>query len=276
MSRWLVAMPCMAIVLAGCGGEGVPPPKGQVLAVVNGEEITMAELRAEAAARSTLDGDDPAVQRRLLQDMVGRKLLVQAARRDRLDQQIEYIVNQRRAEEVLLADLFIRSLGQAAAAAPETGVDRYLQANPKVFASHTIFQIDQIDARIGDTAGLKQELARARTLDAAAALLTAQGIVSQRSRTEWDSLFMPDELLTKVRRSPPDTPFVHSYGDKIVVGVVTAQAEVPIDPARRQVLVRQSMNTANRTAHVEEQVARLRSDADIRYQTGYGPERRDR
>ena len=62
----------VAIVLHGCDKE----PTGQVVAVVNGEEITQQELNAEIAELPNPPaGDKKAVQRQMLQQIINRRLM---------------------------------------------------------------------------------------------------------------------------------------------------------------------------------------------------------
>lgn len=264
---------CAASGLSACADTA---PKGQVAAVVNGEEVTTGELRAEAAARGLSDANDPALRSRLLRDVVNRKLWVQEARRNRLDQQIEFVLARRRAEEALLAGLLIRTIEDEVEPPSDSDVDRFLRENPSAFSSRTVFQIDQIDFRPDGDAIVTERLKGARSLDEAEKLLTGSGVVSQRSRTEWNSLFMPAPLVDKLRQASPGKPFVHQDGDRIVIGVVTARTDIPLSGRAREILARRSLAQKKVGAAVGKRLDGLRASARIDRQAGFASAEADR
>ena len=80
--------------------------EGQTVAIVNGEEITAAELNAELANAKIGEGADKAEARsRVLQAMIDRRLLAQQAKADGIDKTPEFLNRQRRATEDLLISM---------------------------------------------------------------------------------------------------------------------------------------------------------------------------
>lgn len=268
VQRSLLLFFCAASGLSACGEAA---PKGQVLAIVNGEEVTVGELRAEAAARDLPNAEDPAVRSELLRDVVDRKLWAQEARRDRLDQQIEFVLARRRAEEVLLAGLLTRTIGDSVEPPSTSDVATLLQKNPSAYSSRTVFRIEQIDFQPNGDPALAERLAKAQSLDEVDQLLTGSGIVSQRSRTEWDSNFMPAPLATELRRLPPGRPFLHRDADKAIAGVVTGKTDVPLGPGAREILARRSLAQQNADAAVSKRLDQIRASAKISYKAGSTP-----
>lgn len=259
-----------ALCLSGCSEA---PPTGQVVVVVNGEDVTAGELRAEADARNLSDLNDPAARSELVGALVDRKLWVGEAKRKKLDQQVEFVLARRRAEESLLAEFLTRGLRQFAESPSDGEVARYLRANPTAFSSRTTFQIDQITIRREGGLPLAADLDEARTLDEVGRLMNAAGIVGQRSRTEWNSLFMPAPLVARLRRSGPGELFVHRERGIAVFGTVTAQADSSVSYNDREALVREVLRRARVGATVEKRLGELRASAQIRYQPGFEPDR---
>lgn len=250
---------------------GEATPTGQVVATVNGEEVTVGELRAEAAARNLSSADDPGARSALIRDVVDRKLWVQQARRDKLDQQIEFVLARRRAEEALLADLMIRTLDDSVEPPSSSDIDRSLANDPSAFAIRTVFQVDQVDFRPKGNRSLVERLARARSLDEAEQMLTSSGLLSQRSRTEWNSLFMPTNLTARLRKLPEGKPFIQRNGETVVVGVVTAKTDIPLSYPNRAILARQSLAQRNSNMAIRNRLDELRAAAKIAYQPGFAP-----
>lgn len=88
------------LMLAACQQAA---PSGQVIATVDGVEITLAELNGEASARNLAIATDPAQRAAAIADLVKRKLLVRAARAQGLDRTPQFVLAERRMREILLA-----------------------------------------------------------------------------------------------------------------------------------------------------------------------------
>jgi len=82
-----------AMLLVAACDKGGSAPKGQVVAQVNGQDITLSELNAELLANKVpADSDDKAATQLILQRLIARKLLVEHARDEKLDKNRVYIV----------------------------------------------------------------------------------------------------------------------------------------------------------------------------------------
>jgi EpsD family peptidyl-prolyl cis-trans isomerase len=257
--------------LPGCSEVS---PTGQVIAVVDGEEVTAGELRAEADARNVADLNDPATRSELVGALVDRKLWVGEAKRRKLDRQVEFVLARRRAEEALLAGFLTRELKRFTEPPNNDEVDRYLRTNPTAFSNRTIFQIDQITIRREESRPLAADLDKARSLDEVGRMLNVAGVVGQRSRTEWNSLFMPASLAARLRRSGPGRLFIHQEPGVTVFGTVLAQANTSVSHNDREALVREMLRRANVDTAVDKRLGELRASAPIRFQPGFELDRR--
>jgi peptidyl-prolyl cis-trans isomerase C len=130
--------------LAACDSKP-KAPTGQVVATVDGSEVTLSELRSELTGVST---SDPKVyetaKQRALQVIVMRKILAKAARDQSLDKTPDFAVQRERANEVLLVQaLQSKILGEVPVATPEEAAT-YITQHPNIFAQRKIFTFDQI------------------------------------------------------------------------------------------------------------------------------------
>ena len=75
------------IALSGCGMiGGDKAPKGQVVATVNGEEITVTELNRELAGAAPANpAERKAAEQAALESIITRKLVAQASKDQNLD-----------------------------------------------------------------------------------------------------------------------------------------------------------------------------------------------
>jgi EpsD family peptidyl-prolyl cis-trans isomerase len=135
----LAAVLPAALMLSGCnqvkklvGGK----PKGQVVATVNGEEITTTELGAELGNFSSKDPKVmKAAQQQALQQIIMRDLIAQKAKEAKIDKSPEYAVQARRGEETLLGQIYERKLAASAAAPARQDAETFIQSHPQMLGS---------------------------------------------------------------------------------------------------------------------------------------------
>jgi hypothetical protein len=115
------------IFIVGCSkGE----PKGQVIATIDGAELTLSELEAEARIRNLPIAANRTLRDALVTELVDRKLLVRAARARKLDATPEFILMQRRADEILLAQQLLATTAADAGTITDAEVARKMNAEP--------------------------------------------------------------------------------------------------------------------------------------------------
>ena len=106
--NWAWALiPAACLTLGGCdfGAKSKSKaPTGQVVATVDGDEITMRELRAELAGATFPDANArKAAEQAALQSIINRKLVAKAALEAELDKTPDFALQKERANELLLA-----------------------------------------------------------------------------------------------------------------------------------------------------------------------------
>ncbi len=130
--------------LAACGSND-SAPEGQVVAKVNGQEITLSELNSELIANNLgKRADDKAVTRMMVERLVARKLLVEAARDAGLDKTSEYVLSRQRTEENELAGLAQRQMMSEIKPPTRQEAEKYIQENPGIFNNRKLMVLEQI------------------------------------------------------------------------------------------------------------------------------------
>ncbi|MBV9528633.1 hypothetical protein [Sphingomonas sp.] len=229
-SRWVV-LP-LAALCAGCHGEAT---EGQVLAIVNGEEITIPELNAEAQARGLVIGNDAHARQALLHELIDRRLLAQTARREGLDRTPDYILQSRRAAELTLIQQLSEVAGHAARQPTPQQVSGFIAANPQAFAQRSVVTVEQMSlpgplappqlAAISDAASLEQ----------AAATLGNRGLASTKTMQTWDTARLDPDSASLLLKAPANQLLVlHPPGfGWLAVRKISAAPE-PVPPDQQQ------------------------------------------
>ena len=226
----LAAVLPTALMLSGCsqvkklmGGK----PAGQVVATVNGEEITTIDLRAEIGNFSSKDPKVmKAAQQQALQQIIMRDLLTQKAKEQKLDKTPEYTVQVRRGEETLLAQLYERKLAAAAAAPSRQDAETYVQSHPLMFADRKILVVDQVVTNPGKLT--KEQIAPLKTLEDVKSLLTSQNMAYQENVAAIDTLSADPRMIEQIEKLPPGEVFVVPRGGAVVFNRVSGARPVPV------------------------------------------------
>lgn len=122
----VVSLALAGVALAACSKQAT----GQVVAVVNDEEVTLSELNSELKSLGSAAGNKDQIRRAALQNVIDRKLLAQQARERGIDKTPDFILQERRNEEQLLVSLLGRELTKNVTVPAPNDVEQYLTNNP--------------------------------------------------------------------------------------------------------------------------------------------------
>lgn len=259
-----------AALLAGCH-KGVP--EGQVAAVVNGEEVTLQELNTEIQASNIPQGMDKKVaQQQALQHIIDRKLLLSAARDKKIDKSPEFQAQEKRADELLLAQTYAKQQLAAVPVPTDGDIQKFMGEHPNAFGNRQALQLDQIRFRpspsdVNKLAVIKQD----HNLDAVAAHLTGLGIKFDRVKAGLDTAQVPTDLIKAIDALPPGEPFVLPTNGIITVNVVIGHQAIPTDTAQARQGAVGAWRQQQFTKLISDQLKTMRDGAKITYQNGFAP-----
>ena len=263
-----IALGAVAVLTAGCNKA---QPKGQVIAVANGEEITLSELNEEARARGLPIASDRAIRDTLIQDLVDRKLLAQEANRKKLERRPEHLIAERRLNEMLLAQELITAAQSEAADPSEQQVKAYINAHPRAFGERVLFKVERIGfPRLSD-ANLNRSLASARGLDDIDLALAQANIARTRTLELWDSANLADAVIARLLAAKPAEAVLLPQPDGMTAVRVISVDPRPLSGAEAPGIARDAI-IRERTQHVlEVLLQRARSSAQVEYQQDFVP-----
>src|SRR5258708_1557712 len=179
----LAATLLCGVVLAGCGrgsDNQTAAPKGQVVAHIGNEVITIQELENEFRL-DNIPADkqkEPETLKRVLGDLVARKYLVRQALDSKLDREPGVLLDILRSRELVLANAAIsRSVAGRVSSISKSEIDKYIVSNPTKFANRQLMAVEQIAFPIGANAQSGIDATRdAKSLDEIDQKLTAMKI----------------------------------------------------------------------------------------------------
>ena len=257
-----------SMVVASCTES---EPGGQVIAVVNGDEITVPELNAEARARGLVIGSDRGVRDALIRDLVERKLLVHEALARKLDRTPEHLLARRRMDEIMLTQALTSTLGRNDGGPTPAELAAVVKSRPQAFDQRALVSVDRIAVPANIEPGLIRELEGARTLEQAQALLAAKRVGAERRREVWDSASLSAEMFDEIGSSGEGQVVVLKSPDQIMITRVVSVIPQPTPPAARAQVAREMLRSEKAQAEYRRLLDGARSSAKIRYQRQFAP-----
>lgn len=257
------------MLLAGCGKE----PKGQVVAIVDGQDISTQDFTAEVQDLPIPDSIDRMTLRNtVLQGLIDRKLAVDEARKQGLDKTPDFLALKKRNEEELLAGLLGHKVAQTVPLPSEHDVQNYIATHPLQFARRQRLLFDQVAFAPPKDRRVLAVLANAHSLAAAEAALRSIGVAPVRGQAVIDTGLTETQLAEQLDRAPAGEPILLPQGDRLVAAVITGREPIerPVNIAK--FAAAQVIRAADLLHESEAQIAALRSTAEIQYSPGYEPE----
>ena len=259
-----------ALLVTGCQKT----PKGQVVAIVNGDEISQAELNAELQGVQIPDSADrDKLRRQVLQRLVDRKLIVQKAREQGLDKTPEYVAQQRRLEENLLVSMLGQKIAATVPLPDDRDITQYIADNPTQFGGRERLLLDQIQFQAPKDVKQLLTLKDAHSLDDIAAGIQKLGLSFSRGKGVIDTGRLDPKLVGVINKLPPGEPFVLPSNGQYVASVIVGRDATPTPtPVSRQAAA-EMVRRRELVAESQAQVARARSTAEVQYQPGFEPDK---
>ncbi|VXC85219.1 SurA N-terminal domain-containing protein [Sphingomonas sp. 8AM] len=264
----LLAVTALSLVTAACDRK----PTGQSVAVVNGEEISAGELNGELQmANVPPSADQKLARQQLLQGLIDRRLLAQAARKNGVDKSPEFLSRQRRLTDELLIAMNAERQAGSQKLPDQAAVDAFIAQNPYQFGQRQILALQQIAIDAPSDPKALAPLADAHSLDAVAAVLTRLKIPFTRTSGRLDTASVPPEALQRIFALPATEPFVLPANGKLYANIIAGREPVQMsqdDMRKAAMAALRQQGTRNGLAS---DVKQLRSTAKIEYQPGYAP-----
>ena len=263
----LAAMAAMGMV-EGCAKK----VGGQVVAVVNGQEVTQGELNSELGGQQIPPGADRnRIMAQLLQQVVTRKLLVGRAKEQGLDKAPAYLAQVQRGQDQVLITMLASNAAKTVATPDTAAADQFMAENASLFAGRKRYTLDQIVFPAKPDPVLAAKLKDAKTMPQVEAALTSSGIAFQRGTARLDTAQLAPAIGAKIAALPPGEPFLVPQAGQMVVNVIRSVESMPVPadqarPAAAELLRRQTVERAMR-----KQADDARASATISYAPGFAP-----
>ncbi|HEX5380530.1 MAG TPA: hypothetical protein VFW47_18265 [Phenylobacterium sp.] len=229
--RTLAPLACVALV--ACHIPGMPKsnkaPSGQVVATVDGEEITLSELRAELAGQPNPPNPQAAklVEEGALRQIIIRKIMAKAAHDQNLDKTPAFAIEKQRAGEALLTQALQRQLASTVSPPSRQDAETFVAQNPSMFAQRRIITVDQIRMERPKTEEELKEFLPLHSLGEFEALLTKKNLQYQRSASVLDTATTDPNMVAQLDKLPPNEVFMVPSAGMILANQIRDSRAAP-------------------------------------------------
>lgn len=271
MFKKSVSALALAFALAACGSSG--EPTGQVVATVDGQEITTADLNTElgGASAPTPEGQKQ-LQRMALDNIVNRKIMANAAREQGLDKGPAAAILEAKAKDLALIELLNQQMRKKVPQPSDEEVRNFVQSNPDQFANHKLFVVDQIIVR-SVTPQLAKALEPVKSLAEAQQILAAAKVPSNSTTGVIDTLTIPPAAAKQIAALPPGEVFIIPSNDGVRINVIRSTQTSPIPEAQARQIATEMLSRQRMQGQMNNELGKLVTEGrkSVKYNAAFAP-----
>lgn len=258
----------LALALAACDKK----PGGQVVAVVNGEEISINELNQEIQGANVPDGaQKQELQRNILQRVIDRRLLAQAAKEQGIDRDPAFLARERKMDEELLVNMYARRAASTVKQPTAAEIDKFINESPNVFAKRERIALNQISFPMPSNPEVLKQFQPDKTLEAVAATAARLGFKVQAGKDVLDTAALAPALVKQLNELPPGEPFIVPVNGRVVVSTIAGRQAVTLTPEQTRQLAVESLRNQSLAKIGEARLKDARTKAKITYEPTFEP-----
>jgi peptidyl-prolyl cis-trans isomerase C len=269
-----ILMLLTAINLSACDDQ--KKKNGQVLARINGEEITAPQLAAELRYASRLQDVQSvqtesalprqAMREQAMEALIDRQLLLDEALRNKIDRDPALIEIIDRFKTQAIVQAYLESKAASPEQPDKAEVEAYFQAHPEMFSHRKMFEVEQLIIADQDfSASLKAMMDSSKSLSQVAAWLRQRKITHAQRQYSYSSADLPVEVGNKLQTLGRNHLFVMKDGQRDLLCALTELRDSPVAPdAAAPQIERYLMNKKMQEIAVTE-ITRLRAAAKLEH-----------
>jgi len=256
----LLLVPLFFLPPAGCERAAADRPATQLVAKVNGTEISVHQLRVGGA------GTNPASAAQALEKVIDRELLVQKALAAKLDRDPQVQQSIENARRQLLAQAYLERTASAGAGSTRDEVRAFYAENPALFAERRIYRLRELTVSAPDMVDvLRAEAVKARDLDELGAWLRVRNAKYSVDAVEQPAEQLPLSFLPRLAAMKPGEIAVFATPLGASVIQLLHAEDAPLTEPQAAPLIEQFLAGRRRLETAAAEVKRLREVATIEY-----------
>lgn len=262
----LGSLSLLMVLLAACGRDKAPAADGQVVALVNEDEISIHQVQAVLQRQPALSGQlGQAAGEKVLQGLIEQELAAQAARAQKLDNSPKVLQAMALAKREILAREYQDRLADKAVP-PNTGdIDRYYDDHPELFKERRQYTIQEMAVKVSpaDAPAWRDRIKATSSLAEVNELVRASGLpATSRDMVEWAEN-LPLGLLKQFSTLEPGHSLVLERPEGLVIGTLVRTEPGPVNRRDAAQAIQSVLTNQGRREAVAKGMESLRQAAKI-------------
>ncbi|KAF1043017.1 MAG: hypothetical protein GAK35_02399 [Herbaspirillum frisingense] len=247
-------------LLAACGNKS-EVSSSQALASVDGKEITIHQLNAELGRSGAREAS-----KQVLDGLVARQLLVNAARKEKLESNPTVLADMERAKDLVLAQSYVQMKLSKPARPSQQEIGDFYNQHPDWFAQRKQFDFAELvisNANMSDE--LNKMMVGTRPLEEIASWLNAQRIPFTRMQVTKTSMDLPAPMLDGLKGLERGRLFIVKENDSAILTSLADVKSAPLSQVAAAPQIEQYLMAQRQGEITDRELNRLKSEAKIEY-----------
>jgi EpsD family peptidyl-prolyl cis-trans isomerase len=260
------ALLLVAATLSACGDKAKEKKPGQALASVNGQEVTVLQLNEELQRAGVTAAQQDTASKQLLQVLIDRQLLQEAAAKENLDRDPKVMQAIDRAKSLIVAQAYLQKRLGNPVKPTSSEVEDYFNKHPEFFSNRKQFSMSEIVIGANDlTPEVRSAADSAKSLEEVAVWLDAHKVKYGRTQITRSTADVPPQLSSKLLGMPKGQLFVVKEGPRAMFIAVNEVKDAPVTLAVAGPQIEQFLMNKKNKEMATAELQRLRADAKIEY-----------
>lgn len=258
----------LCAIASGCGNSEDKAVTTQVAAKVNATEITVYQVNnVLAKTPNVTSAVEQRVKREILDNLIDQQLARQQAIENKLDRTPDVLKILETARTEILARAYVAHISAAQPRPTPEEIRKYYNEHPALFAQRRVYSIEEISlpAREGLAAALREQAAKARSLQDIAAWLKTRNIQFTANSGVRAAEQLPFEYLEKMQAMKDGESQVFELRGGIQVIRVVASKPAPVNEAGAAPKIQQFLLAQRSAEAVRKDMKEIKGKAKIEY-----------
>lgn len=250
-------------IISGCGDDNsAPKDQSQVLAKVNGKEITIMQLNQLLVSQPKVDEK---IKKQLLDKLIDQELLIQKSEELKLDRNPEVLQNIEYSKRQVLAQAAASKLIGENAEPSSTDIKNYYTSNAAMFENRNLFDVDVFVINKTDA----NKITNTELQNSTSAIVTAQvldklGVTYKQNHAKRYSEQLPDAIVKQLNQIK-DGDMIKTSGEngEVVLMQLKSRLPLPVTETDAEQTIRQILINKNLQEKMQEKMNVIRSNSKI-------------
>ncbi len=253
-----------AVFLAACSSDESTKQTSQIVAQVNGDEITVAQLKIELQKIKTKVNDPVQLSQKLITGLIDRQLLVQESLKLNLDRTPEVQEAITSAKAQVYAQAYIAKKLAKLPPPNDKEIQQFIGEHPQYFSQRKIFNtVDTVFENNVDQLDLHWLESEVTSLDLLRQLLDEKGIKYQTVNNRFSTDGLPLPLLDKIKNlKTGDLLFAHDT-NKVIVKSISSIEPYSVQASQAEQIATHMLTDKRQQEYVAKEINRLKALAKV-------------